>query len=411
MAAASGCLVLSFIYLLCDFNPLSTGGYPDIEFAAFPGKVRSRTLFYSYEAWANLKTVTISGHNYNCNIGQCILISVEPGRGITPTVSSSPNLKTGNGQKSAQFISSINQPDNFSAAITINPLPAVQMGMKEQNSNVNQPGDFPTLVTVNPSPAARIGIREPHADMPSTLKPSSGSKIGIRQLILATNQPKDVHTATTDKSSSGLGSGPGELKIGQIMSTFKDVKKQIQNLYVHIKDLIIGFSSGVISIPILGGSIYIGVKIYRKKQHGTTIPEHLYTPLHNSSTITYECDVTDAEDIDVFDIRNLPPCQTQNLTPSAPEKTETSPKRIISPKKCQPTLMSCEVEVHHPPRHNRVGNECQTLVKKPIKSRHRRSRSEERATGSNLALYNFRPRDETSGKTVKKKNETISTEL
>lgn len=391
MGPTSGCLVLSLIYLTCDFNPLSIGGYPNIEYVSFPGDVHPKRLFYSHKAWANLKSVYIDQQPYDCQQGRCVLTAMDqPDFFPTPhPIQPSTGLETDTGQRSPHLIPT----GEYHLSTTINPLFRLKIENGEGSAPVFPRENHPGECAISPP-----------------IKSFSDMKNRIELGIPNENQAEDVHRSSTIDPSVGIKTSSNQLKIAQISSTFEEVKKQMKTLYEQIKDLIIGFSSGILSIPILGGGFFIAVKIYRKRHPKPVHPHHLYLPLHNSSTINYEC--SEDEDIEVFDCRNV---HQKVLTPTAPKRLETSPKKIIdletSPKKiidppnAQPNLKLCQAEIHNPPARNNPADECQTNIKKTIKSGHRLRRSK-----SAEGIYNLRPREKFTGKALKKEK-TMITEL
>lgn len=397
MGAVTGCFVLSVIYLSCDINPLSFASYPIVQFVTFPSSgTVPRIISYRYEDWGNLKFVNSGRNVYSCGKGQCFINpddieqidvkSTQPIRknvafGITPTTAS--DMFKPKPSKFQPFRKSIqsthrNEPFDISPTVTSAKFKPTQTMMKINPVN-------PLQTTMN---------LDQFVSQPMTTKDDQINSGNISKPCLMTRVSKYFK----DRFQK-LGKSLGSELYNEVKENLTEVfKKQFEK----IEELIIGLSSTTISIPVIGGVIVFGVKIYQKRHRNLNIPEHFYLPLHRPGTVgdlpQFSLDSETDEDIEVFDIRKDKTKCKRPLTPSAPKKDPT-PKIDERETAVKQRLIAEDFLMTSTP------------LKVKVKSTHRRSRSDETSNSSPFNPYNLRPRDPKAKIITKKGKKVLTTEL
>lgn len=406
MDAVAGCFVLSTIFLSCGINPLQIGSYPDVELVAFPiyGKTTPETLSYKYEDWSNLKIVSMGQKKYTCERGRCLLDMHKQPATFAPSTSEGPkneehymDFKSNESTTVSPVISPSEGPQSVMlSAITPTTL-------KESKGENGQ--DSMKFQSTNPLKAIQRRGHENQASNPirnssqgsnSTQKPTQGLISNI--LVNNTGNKTNIWKILQNHLKKIRKSFEKEFfhDVKDIKESLKEgFKKELKEQFKAIKELIIGFSSTVISIPVLGGSVIIAIKLYQKRHRTMNIPEHLYLPLHTPPTLTSQpqIDTDEDEDDEVFDMRNL-----RCLTPSAPLKVRT-PQSDHRETKVKQILSTIQPQ-----------SEAQASS-----FRHHRSRSEdgilEGCSPISLNYYNLRSRDVEIKKGLKSKKKIEITEL
>jgi len=236
MAAVVGCFLVS-MYLSCEFNPLSTGSYPDVAYLAFPknGEVFPGSFKYDIMAWGNLIEIDIGGDIYSCAKGQCfITLPAHPTHthspaGFIPSLSvSSPRKTPGTDYDVYKWINTKNEPEKeYADHETFN---SVEVNPDE----------------INPTTASLTSKTQP--------------------------QPNCKNVSCLYKEFVGSLKKLKDSAIKKIQSHVeKELQAELNALKTNDNEMVIGFASALSSIPIFGIIIFIGVKIY-KKNYPTELP-------------------------------------------------------------------------------------------------------------------------------------------